>query len=384
MPSKNLGKFSNRHCASLRLSHLPCGFRTASCPLLQGTHRSQRFGSPAQRHTARGIGLQLHGGAEVKRKIHQSVSDGETRDHRNAQRSEGLAQHVFDTHSILAGVAVRELAEDHTPNVAEVPPCKEGGQGAVHPVGAFPNVFEKENAAFRNAESARCGAGMQNREVSTEALAFGLARVQRSEIGKQPPTKGMLDGFDPGFAAGGMSAAKGCHHRSVKGSDAHRGCLDVQRGDVREADDPLGPIAKGLPSERVGDAVEAVSSADGDDGASFGTFQSSFELCSPTIVRACQVTRGLENRRVETDLVALLEPTETAPCQGSVKGAGRCDDVDSIARAKSRWDDHGGTLARRGGGLEAPVVPSVPDTSETLHWRSVALGCPRLSVGRSP
>lgn len=122
----------------------------------------------------------------------------------------------------------------------------------------------------------------------------------------------------------------------MDGGDAVGHRLEVQGGDVREADDPAGGAGEGLPVDVMGDAGEAVAATGGDERLDARVEEPPPELGEPALVAAGEVAVAGEHRRVEEHAVALPEPRHAATHKRGVEGARACEDGHRVAGAERR------------------------------------------------
>src|SRR5260221_1088757 len=128
--------------------------------------------------------------------------------------------------------------------------------------------------------------------------------------------------------------------RSVERRDADAGELEVNRRDVREADDPLGSSRKALPVDLVHEARSPIAASRGDDGPYPRIEESQLELVLPPRVVPGEIAGAREHRPIEEHLVALAEERESAKTEDGFEGTRGCDDGDRVPRTNRSGDDH--------------------------------------------
>jgi hypothetical protein len=95
---------------------------------------------------------------------------------------------------------------------------------------------------------------VQKAQIAADEGALGLPWGPGVQALEGEGGEGRFEGRDPAIARPGVAAAERGDHGAVDRSDAEAGELDVERGHVREADDPAGVLRDGAPVEPVRDA----------------------------------------------------------------------------------------------------------------------------------
>lgn len=115
----------------------------------------------------------------------------------------------------------------------------------------------------------------------------------------------------------------------------------VERGDIGEADDPFGLVAKAGRPYAMGDPVEAVAASRGDHGACFTIRQGFHQLPQPPRIGARQETVSLEQPAPEHHFITLMKPAEPLQHERTVEWPRRGYHPNSVAGAERSGNDDG-------------------------------------------
>ena len=116
---------------------------------------------------------------------------------RNTEDKQTLAQHVFDGRPIGARSAVGEVAHQHRRCSGEVAAGHQVGEHSIHAIGAFADVFQEDDRAFRDAQTPGRGSGVKHGEVATNEGTCGGSAAPTNETAKGTLLARLFECVDP-------------------------------------------------------------------------------------------------------------------------------------------------------------------------------------------
>src|SRR5690606_20842539 len=116
---------------------------------------------------------------------------------------------------------------------------------------------------------------------------------------------GAFERLDPPCARRGVPATEAGRVFGVHRADADALSLDVERGDVREADDPFRRLAKPVPANAMSDPPGAVSTSGRDHGADSVVHERRFEGGEARFVVAREKAAAIQDSGAHLHTVAL-------------------------------------------------------------------------------